>query len=68
MAIAVTCIGAASALHRPVKYVSDVIEDYMEAGLDKETYVDPEIRTLERNCLARKIGVLSDYDRPRFGL
>ena len=46
----------------------DVIEDYMEAGLDKETYVDPEIRTLERNRLAWKLGVLSDYDRATFGL
>ncbi len=46
----------------------DVIEDYMEAGLDKETYVDPEIRTLERNRLVRKLGKLSEYDRSTFGL
>lgn len=40
----------------------------MEAGLDKETYVDKEIRSTPRDRLVRKIGVLSDYDRGKFGL
>lgn len=43
-----------------------VIEDYLEAGLDKQTYVDPEIRNIDRNRIVRKIGELSDYDRGKF--
>ncbi len=46
--------------------VRDLIEDYMEAGLEKETYVDREIRTVERNRLTRKMGELSEYDREKF--
>ena len=45
-----------------------IIEDYIEAGLEKETYVDAEIRTIERSKLVRRLGELSDYDRERFGL
>ena len=46
----------------------DLIEDYMEAGLDKETYVDKEVRSTPRDRLVRKIGMLSEYDREKFGL
>ncbi len=46
----------------------DLIEDYMEAGLEKETYVDPEVRSVPRDRLARKLGKLSDYDLDKFGL
>lgn len=46
----------------------DLIEDYYEAGLEKATYVDPDRRTIDRNRLARKMGELSDFDRPKFGL
>ena len=43
----------------------DTIEDYFEAGLDKMTYVDPVLRTIPRNGLARKMGSLTDFDRER---
>ena len=46
----------------------DIIEDYMGAGLDKETYVDKEIRSTPRDRFVRRIGVLSEYDREKFGL
>ncbi len=46
----------------------DVIIEYEYAGLDKETYVDPEVRTGSKSKLVRKLGELSDYDRPNFGL
>ena len=46
----------------------DLIEDYDLAGLEKETYVDPEIRRTPRNHLAWKIGELSEYDREKFGI
>ena len=45
-----------------------VIEDYIEAGLDKETYVDTDICTIERNRLVRKLGKLSEYDCEKFGI
>ncbi|MBQ3736232.1 MAG: type II toxin-antitoxin system PemK/MazF family toxin [Candidatus Methanomethylophilaceae archaeon] len=46
----------------------DLIEDYMEAGLDKETYADPEVRSIPRDRLARKLGRLSEYDLEKFGI
>ncbi len=46
----------------------DLIEDYFEAGLEKVTYVDPEVRTIGRNRLLRKMGSLTDYDRQKFGV
>jgi len=46
----------------------DLIEDYMEAGLEKETYVDTEIRSIPRDRLARKLGKLSEYDLGKFRL
>ena len=46
----------------------DTIEDYYDAGLDKATYVDPEVRTIQRTRLVRKMGELSEYDRQKFGL
>ena len=46
----------------------DFIEDYYDAGLDKATYVDPELRVIPRACLVRKMGELSEYDREKFGL
>ena len=46
----------------------DTIEDYLEAGLDKETFVDPEIRNTSRTRLVRKLGALTEYDRQKFGL
>ena len=46
----------------------DVIEDYYDAGLDKATYVDPDLRMIERDQLVRKMGDLSDFDRDKFGL
>ncbi len=46
----------------------DVIEDYMEAGLDKETFVDREVRTIQSTHLVRKLGTLSQYDREKFRL
>ena len=46
----------------------DLIEDYMEAGLEKATYVDKEVRSIERKRLVRKLGVLSEYERAKFGL
>ena len=45
----------------------DLIEDYYEAGLDKSTFVDREVRVIDRNRLVRKMGSLSDYDREKFG-
>ena len=45
----------------------DVIEDYYDAGLNKATYVDPEIRTISKSSLLWKLGDLSEYDRQRFG-
>ncbi len=45
-----------------------LIEDYLEAGLDKETYVDPNVRTIPRNRLVRRMGKLSDYDLEKFGI
>ena len=46
----------------------DTIEDYYDAGLDKATYVDPNLRSIPRNQLVRKMGMLSDFDREKFGL
>ncbi len=46
----------------------DTIEDYYDAGLDKATYVDPNLCSLPRNQLVRKMGMLSDFDREKFGL
>ena len=45
-----------------------VIEDYYEAGLDKATYVDPELRRITRSKLVRKMGHLSEFDSLKFGL
>ncbi len=45
-----------------------LIEDYLEAGLEKPTYVDTLVRMIARSRLERKLGVLSDYDRAKFGL
>ena len=45
-----------------------IIEDFIEAGLDKVTYVDSERRSIDRKRLVRKMGELSDYDRSKFGL
>ncbi|MBR4504418.1 MAG: hypothetical protein IKP20_05555 [Candidatus Methanomethylophilaceae archaeon] len=44
----------------------DVIEDYMEAGLDTETYVDREVRSIPSTHLVRRLGSLSQYDREKF--
>lgn len=46
----------------------DTIEDFYDAGLDKATYVDPEVRTIPRTRLVRKMGELSEYDREKFEL
>ena len=46
----------------------DTIEDYLEAGLDRETFVDPEIRNTSRTRLVRRLGTLTEYDRQKFGL
>ena len=46
----------------------DIIEEPFEAGLDQMTYVDPEIRTISRKGLVRKMGGLSDMDLTKFGL
>ena len=46
----------------------DTIEDYYDAGLDKATYVDPNLRSIPRSQLIRKMGMLSDFDREKFGL
>ena len=46
----------------------DVIEYYMEAGLEKETFVDREVRTIQSTHLVRKLGTLSKYDREKFRL
>ena len=44
------------------------IEDYEAAGLEKETFVDPEIRLIDRAYLSWRIGLLSECDRSKFGL
>jgi len=44
-----------------------LIEDYFEAGLEKATYVDPEVRRLPRSKFLWKMGELSEYDREKFG-
>ena len=46
----------------------DFIEDFYDAGLDKATFVDPELRTIPRTRLVRRMGELSEYDRQKFGL
>ena len=46
----------------------DTIEDYYDAGLDKATYVDPNVRTIPRSQLVRRMGRLSDLDCDKFGL
>ncbi len=46
----------------------DVIEDHISAGLEKETYVDAEVRTIARNRMVRRLGKLCDLDMERFGL
>ena len=46
----------------------DLIEDFYDAGLEKATYVDPEIRTISRTRLVRKMGELSEFDRQKFKL
>lgn len=45
-----------------------IIQDYYEAGLEKETYLDMETRTIPRYRLVRKLGRLSVEDRTRLGL
>jgi len=45
-----------------------LIEDYYEAGLEKATYVDPEVRVIARSELVKKMGSLSEYDRQKFNL
>ena len=47
---------------------SVLIEDYYEAGLEKATYIDPQIRTISRNRLVRRLGKLSDYDASKIDL
>ncbi len=47
---------------------SVLIEDYYEAGLEKATYIDPEIRIISRGRLVRRLGKLSDYDSLKIGL
>ena len=44
----------------------DAIEDYMEAGLEMETYVDRVIRSIPSTHLVRRLGSLSQYDREKF--
>ncbi len=46
----------------------DLIEEPFDAGLDQMTYVDPEMRTISRKGLVRKMGELSDTDLTKFGL
>ncbi len=46
----------------------DLIEDYISAGLEKETYVDAEVRTISRNRMVRRLGRLCEEDLERFGL
>ncbi len=46
----------------------DLIEDYISAGLEKETYVDAEVRTISRNRMVRRLGKLCEEDLQRFGL
>ena len=46
----------------------DIIEYYYDAGLDKATYVDLDLRTISRGSLVRKMGELSEYDRTKFCL
>ena len=46
----------------------NLIEEPFEAGLDQMTYVDPEMRTISRKSLVRKMGELSDTDLIKFGL
>ncbi|MBR4225692.1 MAG: hypothetical protein IKR86_02725 [Candidatus Methanomethylophilaceae archaeon] len=43
----------------------DVIEDYYEAGLERETFVDREVRSIPSTHLVRRLGALSEYDRRR---
>ncbi len=51
------CTSQTSATHERYR-----IEDNSFAGLDKNTYIDKEILTLEISRLDHKIGMLSDYD------
>ena len=44
-----------------------LIEDYINAGLEKDTYVDPEPKTLLRSDLLWKMGSLSEDDRRLLG-
>ena len=46
----------------------ELIEDYLEAGLEKATYVDPDIRRIERSRLVRRLGKLSEWDASKFNL
>ena len=46
----------------------DLIEDCLDAGLDKPTYVDPERFTISRGRLVRRMGELSENDRSKFGM
>ncbi len=57
------CTSKASASRR-----RDLIEDCLEAGLDRPTYVDQERRTVPRSGLARRMGELSESDRGKFGI
>lgn len=50
------------------KIERQIIQDYYEAGLEKETYLDMETRIISRTCLVRKLGRLSAADRARLGL
>jgi len=45
----------------------DLIEDYYEAGLEKPTFVDEQMHTIPKSKLVKRMGRLSEYDRPRFG-
>lgn len=45
-----------------------LIEDYYEAGLEKATFVDSQVRSILRSCLVRRLGKLSEYDSQKYGL
>ena len=45
-----------------------LIEDYVSAGLEKDTYVDPEPRTVSRSRLLWQMGSVSSEDLSILGL
>jgi len=45
-----------------------LIEDYVSAGLEKDTYVDPEPKIISKSRLLWKMGTLSPEDMTQFGL